>query len=90
MAVYQITYRLEDSKEKYEPLYAAIETLGDSVHEENLCWFVETSRNPTQIRNELKKHILETDRLMITKKSTDEPTWAASFSDPTTSWLKEH
>ena len=90
MAVYQITYQLSESKEQYEPLYAAIETLGDSVREKNLCWFVETPRDPTQIRDELKKHMLKTDRLLITKKSTDEPTWAASFTDPTTAWLKEH
>lgn len=90
MAVYQIVYRLDDSKKNYEPLHAAIETLGDSVHEKNLCWFVETSRDPTRIRNELKKHMLKTDRLLITKKSTDNPTWAASFQNPTTAWLKEH
>jgi len=90
MATYQITYRLDQSKEDYEPLYAAIETLGDSIQEEGLCWFVETQRDPAQIRNDLKKHMSKGDRLIITKKSTDSPTWAASFSNPTTSWLKEH
>jgi len=91
MTVYQITYRLNDPGQDYDSLYEAIESLGDSVHESNMCWFVDTDMATSDIRDNLGEHISSNDTLLVLRKSSTAPSWATkSVSDETTDWLHDH
>lgn len=90
MAVYQITYRLDSPRQDYDDLYEAIETLGDSVHEENIGWFVDSSKSASDIRDELKQYISSNDYLLVMKKTSSGGSWATTFSNETTDWLHDH
>lgn len=86
MTVYQITYRLSDPVQEYDELYDAIETLGDSIHEENMCWFVDTAVSRKDIRDELSEQVSYNDKIMVMRKSS----WSTNFSNDVTDWLLDH
>lgn len=88
MTVYQITYRLEKPVDDYDSLHGSVETLGDSIHEKDMCWFVDAEKSAEQIRDTLKKYVLKTDRLLISRVNVDDSDFSASFKNPTTDWLK--
>jgi hypothetical protein len=86
MTVFQVTYRLSDPVQDYDELYERIGSLGDSVHEENMCWFVETDSSHTEVRDELKKAVSGNDHVFVMEANLP---WASNFSNEVTDWLRD-
>lgn len=90
MAVHAISYDLHDPGQDYSDLHDAIESIGDSCHVLESTWLVESSKSPSEIRDELKSHIDSNDRLLVVKKCETGSTWATTFSSDCTDWLHDH
>lgn len=90
MSVYQITYTLRKPERDYDELHDAIEAIGDSVHALDDCWFVETDKSASTIRDDLKDHVSLKDSIIVTKKSTDGITWATTSAKEAGEWLEDH
>ncbi len=67
MAIYMIGYDLHRSQaDEYDSLFAALETIGSGYWDcLDSAWLVITERTPVEIRDELKQHLKEGDRLIV-------------------------
>ncbi len=89
MAIYMIGYDLHPSSEgDYERLFAAIEPIGSGYWD---ClastWLVITDRTPTEIRDELKQHLKDDDRLLVARCG-EGAAWLG-FKDDCRTWLED-
>jgi len=90
MAVYQISYDLQNPGQDYEDLYDGIKNLGSWTHILESTWLVDCDVDSAgDVRDELKPKIDANDKLFVTKIS-DGWSWGTSFSDDSTSWIQEH
>jgi hypothetical protein len=91
MAICMIGYDLHPSSEgegEYEELFAAIETIGSGYWDcLESTWLVITERTPTEIRDELKQHLKEGDRLLVLRCG-DDGAWLG-FKDDCRTWLED-
>jgi hypothetical protein len=68
MNKYLITYDLKNKSIKsYEPLYAAIKSIGPWWHHLDSTWIVKTNLTSSQIWNILGSHLLTNDHILVIK-----------------------
>lgn len=92
MSVFVVSYDLQDPGQDYSDLHDAIKAYPGYSHVLDSTWLVSTSsKNASDIRDDLKPHIDYNDRLLVTKMpNSGAPRWATSFTDSHTEWLKKH
>jgi hypothetical protein len=75
MPVYIIGYDLHRSREEnYDKLYTALEAVGGAYWDcLESTWLVITEKTPAQIRDELKQHLKEVDRLLVMRYGEGPP-----------------
>ena len=84
MAKYLITYDLNKPGQNYSDLYDSIKGFGSWRHPLDSTWFVETTKNATQIRDALKGDLDSGDKLFVTKVDSS---WASYNLSDLASWL---
>jgi hypothetical protein len=90
MPVYQISYDLQDPGQDYENLYDEIKNLGSWTHILESTWLVDCEISSAgDVRDELMDEIDNNDKLFVAKISSGWG-WGTSFSDDSTSWIKDH
>jgi 6-phosphogluconate dehydrogenase (decarboxylating) len=83
MGIFLVTYDIkvkEDAKEEYPGLLKAIRALGQRLHALQSVWLVRSSQSTKQIKDDLKKHLRESDKLLVVKLTGDS-SWTGFFSD---------
>ncbi len=91
MPVYMIGYDLHRSEEeKYIDLYTALESIGSGGYWDCLdqTWLVMTDKTPSEIRDALKPHLKEDDRLLVMRYG-GEAAWCG-FKDDCQTWLEDN
>lgn len=89
--VYVVAYDLKsphDTGEDYERVIAAVKAVGKTwCHLEKSVWLIVSDTDASQIRDELKKNLYDTDLLFVGKL---EGNWASYNAGPRRAeWLKE-
>ena len=89
MAIYMIGYDLQPSKEEdYENLFTALEGIGSGYWDcLDSTWLVITEKTATQIRDELKRHLKDGDRLLVMRYG-EGAAWLG-FKDECQTWLED-
>ena len=89
MAIYMIGYDLQPSKEEdYENLFTALEGIGSGYWDGlDSTWLVITEKTATQIRDELKQHLKDGDRLLVMRYG-EGAAWLG-FKDECQTWLED-
>jgi hypothetical protein len=89
MPVYMIGYDLHPSSaEDYDKLYTALEAVGSGYWDcLESTWLVITEKTPSQIRDELKRHLKEDDRLLVMRYG-EGAAWHG-FKDDCRVWLED-
>lgn len=89
MAIYMIGYDLQPSKEEdYENLFTALEGIGSGYWDcLDSTWLVITEKTATQIRDELKRHLKDGDRLLVMRYG-ESAAWLG-FKDECQTWLED-
>jgi hypothetical protein len=87
MACYIISYDLRKPGRNYDSLYAAIKSYGTWAHINESVWAVVTTTSAVQIRDYLRNHMDENDRIFIVKSGV-EAAWRHARCR--NEWLKEH
>jgi hypothetical protein len=89
MPVYRIGYDLHPSSgEDYDKLYTALEAVGCGYWDcLESTWLVITEKTPAQIRDELKRHLKEDDRLLVMRYG-EGAAWHG-FKDDCRVWLED-
>lgn len=91
MPIYMIGYDLHPSEgEKYGELYTALEALGSSGYWDCLdsTWLVITEKTAAQVRDVLKQHLREDDRLLVVRCG-EGASWYG-FKDECQTWLEDN
>ncbi len=94
MPLYMVAYELHDlhpsEAEKYGGLYTALEAIGAAGYWDCLesTWLVITDKAPAQLRDELKQHLREGDRLLVMRYG-EGAAWSG-FKDDCQSWLEDN
>jgi len=84
MSVLSVNYDLVSPGKDYSKLYDALKGYTHK-HALDSLWYLDTSKTPSTVRDELKKHIDSNDKLIVFRLHQN---WASSFSDSVASWLK--
>src|SRR3974377_98959 len=89
MAIYMIGYDLQSSKEEdYENLLTALEGIGSGYWDcLDSTWLVITEKTATQIKDELKQHLKDGDRLLVMRYGGG-AAWLG-FKDECQTWLED-
>ena len=89
MAIYMIGYDLQPSKEEdYENLFTALEGIGSGYWDcLDSTWLVITEKTASQIRDGLKQHLKDGDRLLVMRYAED-AAWLG-FKDECQTWLED-
>ena len=89
MAIYMIGYDLHRSNgENYDKLFSALEAIGSGYWDcLDSTWLVITERTPVQIRDELKQHLRDGDRLLVMRYG-EGAAWFG-FTDECHTWLED-
>ena len=89
MAIYMIGYDLQSSKEEdYENLFTALEGIGSGYWDcLDSTWLVITEKTATQIKDELKQHLKDGDRLLVMRYG-EGAAWLG-FKDECQTWLED-
>jgi hypothetical protein len=88
MACYIISYDLTgDKRNEYEALYDAIKEYGSWARITESTWAIVTIESPTEIREQLSKHMQDDDRLFVVKSGV-----AAAWQNVIcrNTWLKKN
>jgi hypothetical protein len=90
MAIYMIGYDLHPANgPDYDDLFAALEEIGSGYWDcLESTWLVTADKTPAQIRDELKKHLKEGDRLLVLSCGA-EAAWLG-FKDQCQTWLEDN
>jgi hypothetical protein len=89
MANYIVGYDLNRPGQNYPELFEAIKKLGTNWwHCLDSTWIVVTTKNATQIRDQLSPHIDRTDELLVAGLS-NEAAWVG-FDAECSNWLKSN
>lgn len=89
MAIYIIGYDLHPSKgDNYDKLFAALEAMGSGYWDcLESTWLVITEKTAMQIRDELKPHLKDDDRLLVMRYG-EGAAWLG-FKDECQTWLED-
>jgi len=86
MTTYLISYDLPEPERDYAALEKAIQAYGIFCHLQNSVWLISTEENATAIRDSLKQHLDENDKLFIVK-TTAPASWRGDYDDRIIAWL---
>ncbi|WP_397428658.1 hypothetical protein [Pseudofrankia sp. BMG5.37] len=84
-----IGYDLTMPGQNYDGLITAIKGYGAWWHHLDSTWLVKSDKTPTQIRDDLAKHIDEGDELLVVDVSGDARAWHG-FNQSGSDWLRKH
>lgn len=89
MAIYIIGYDLHPSEgDNYDKLFAALEAMGSGYWDcLESTWLVTTEKTAMQIRDELKPHLKDDDRLLVMRYG-EGAAWLG-FKDECQTWLED-
>ncbi len=89
MAIYMIGYDLQESQVTgYDSLFAALEKIGSGYWDcLEATWLVMTERTAVEIRDELKQHLKDGDRLIVMRYAGD-AAWVG-FDGECRTWLED-
>ena len=90
MAIFMIGYDLRPStEENYDELFAALEVIGTGYWD---ClastWLIMTDKTAAEIRDELKQHLKDDDRLLVMRYGAGAD-WLG-FKDECRTWLEDN
>ena len=88
MAVYLVGYDLHEG-EDYEDLINALKAYGTWWHCLDSTWLIKTSATAVEIRDNLRKHIKNGDRLLVMRYAEGSAAWYG-FSKDCADWLKNN
>jgi len=90
MTIYMIGYDLRRPKgESCDKLFAALEAIGSGYWDcLESTWLVMTERTADQIRDELKQHLKDSERLLIMRYG-EGAAWLG-FTDECQTWLEDN
>ncbi|MTI83428.1 MAG: SinR family protein [Firmicutes bacterium] len=86
MAIYMISYDLNEPGQNYDDLIQRIQGLGAWAHALKSAWFVETSMPAKEIFDYLYEAVDETDDLLITELKG---LWWGKLDREVLDWLKQ-
>jgi hypothetical protein len=73
----------------YEDLITYLKSTGTYWHHLDSTWFVVTSLSPSELRDEIKRHVNSDDEVLVMDVKGDG--WASfGLSTRATDWLKKH
>lgn len=84
MTVRAINYDLKNGDmDDYQDLFVAIKSLGSVHHAQGSFWLVKTDKTSVQIRDLLKGHLKQGDKLMVSAFDN----WASAQMSDAAKWL---
>ena len=90
MAIYMVGYDLHEGQD-YEELISAIKKLGSWWHCLDSTWLVKCESTATDIRNYLRAHIRDDDRLLVMTYGSGAAWYGFSqYKQECQSWLKDN
>ena len=84
-----IGYDLNRPNQKYGDLYEVIKSEGTWCHNLDSTWLVRSSKTPTEMLNAIKKHIGDTDEVIVMDVTGREAAWV-NFPQEATDWIQKH
>ncbi len=89
MKTYMITYDLHKPGQHYVSLYEEIKSLANGWwHSMNNVWFVNTSKNASQIRDQIARRLDQNDKVLVMEVGPD---WASqNLPKDASDWFKTH
>ena len=87
MAIYLVSYDLNQPGQDYPNVIKAIKTYEHHCQILKSQWLVCSHKMAEDIYNHLRKHIDDTDRLLVCEFTMNAEGWLSSRA---TDWLKEH
>ncbi len=88
MKTYLVGYDLNKPGQDYDDLFKAIKALGSWWHCLDSTWIIKTDWTSVQIRDDLSKHIDNSDELLVVRL-TGEGAWTG-FDNQCSQWLKDN
>jgi hypothetical protein len=91
MGIFLVTYDIKvkkDAKKEYPELFKEIKALGQRLRALQSVWLVRSSQSTKGIKDALKKHLREGDKLLVVKLTGDS-SWTGFFSDKARERLAE-
>ncbi|SDW34818.1 hypothetical protein SAMN05444358_101578 [Ruegeria halocynthiae] len=85
MSVLLVSYDLDAPNRNYDQLYEKIKSYGAWAHALESVWLIDTSSDPADVRDDLKKVLDSGDQLLVIRLHEH---WATNFSDKITKWMK--
>ena len=65
MSIIIITYDLNNPQKDYSSFFTAIQNQGHWWHSLRATWLVDTNKTPAQVYEELRTHLVASDRIFI-------------------------
>lgn len=72
MALYSISYDLNNPGQKYENIYSVIRSFGGYNHIMESTWLVSTSLSASQVLDRFTSYLDNNDKMFISKVNTNE------------------
>lgn len=88
MAVYSISYDLNNPGQKYENVYSVIRSFSGYEHIMESTWLVFTSLSASQISDKFASYIDSNDKMLISKINANE--YQGRLTKDTWKWIREH
>lgn len=82
-----ISYDLRKPGKDYQQVYDCIKRMGHWAKPLESLWIVKTSKNTTQVCDELRQHVDANDKLLVINVTGDAMSWFNMPTDVAT-WLK--
>lgn len=86
--IFCVCYDLNKPGQDYSPLLEAIKTYGTWWHHLDSTWFIESSKNASEIRDHLKSYIDTNDELLVFPVGEDWAGWG--FDKKAYDWLNNN
>lgn len=88
MGTILVGYDLNKPVQNYDGLIDKLKGYGAWWHHLDSTWLLKTSKEPTEVRNDLQALIDEDDELLVIDVTGDARAWRG-FSESGSKWLKE-
>lgn len=89
MATLLIGYDLNRPGQDYEDLFEVLKSERAWWHHLDSTWLVVTSKTPSEMRDELKKHVDSNDEVLVIDVTGREAAWCG-FSEKAKAWIKKN
>ncbi|HIF9218110.1 TPA: hypothetical protein ACX6QF_003657 [Photobacterium damselae] len=88
MALYSISYDLNNPGQKYENIYSVIRSFGGYNHIMESTWLVSTSLSASQVFDKFTSYLDNNDKMFISKVNVNE--YQGWLDEDTWKWIREH